>query len=165
MPSSRIAVIDVEASGFGRGSYPIEIGAVLPDGTSECCLVYPSPEWTHWDSGAEAAHGISRELLLAHGRPVRDVALRFNDLLVGQTVYSDAWSFDLSWLGALFEAADIVQRFRLESLTTLLTEAERDAWGAAKHRVTANLGLSRHRASSDALILQQTFEELRQRRA
>ena len=26
-------VIDVEASGFGKGSYPIEVGVVLPDGS------------------------------------------------------------------------------------------------------------------------------------
>ena len=27
-------MLDVEASGFGRGSYPIEIGLAFPDGTS-----------------------------------------------------------------------------------------------------------------------------------
>ena len=27
-------IIDIEASGFGRGSYPIEIGYHMPDGES-----------------------------------------------------------------------------------------------------------------------------------
>ena len=31
-PLVRAGVLDIEASGFGRGSYPIEIGFVLPDG-------------------------------------------------------------------------------------------------------------------------------------
>ena len=28
------AVLDVEASGFGAGSYPIEVGIAMPDGTT-----------------------------------------------------------------------------------------------------------------------------------
>lgn len=57
-------VVDVEASGFGRASYPIEVGFVLPNGHSFCSLIYPEPEWTHWDPQAETIHHISRELLL-----------------------------------------------------------------------------------------------------
>ena len=34
-------IIDIEASGFGRGSYPIEVGLVLPDGTPHCFLIAP----------------------------------------------------------------------------------------------------------------------------
>ena len=33
------AVLDIEASGFGVGSYPIEVGFVLPDGQSYCSLL------------------------------------------------------------------------------------------------------------------------------
>ncbi len=36
-------VIDVEASGFGAGSYPIEVGVAFPDGRSWCCLIRPEP--------------------------------------------------------------------------------------------------------------------------
>jgi hypothetical protein len=45
------AVLDVEASGFGAGSYPIEIGYIASDGTSYCTLIRPAPSWTHWDPG------------------------------------------------------------------------------------------------------------------
>jgi hypothetical protein len=37
------AILDVEASGFGRGSYPVEVGYVLEDGVSQCMLVRPEP--------------------------------------------------------------------------------------------------------------------------
>ena len=34
-------ILDLEASGFGRDSYPIEVGYVLPDGSSFCSLIRP----------------------------------------------------------------------------------------------------------------------------
>ena len=40
------AVLDVEASGFGRSSYPIEIGVVFPDGHAYCTLIRPESHWT-----------------------------------------------------------------------------------------------------------------------
>jgi hypothetical protein len=98
------AFLDIEASGFGRDSYPIEIGFVLPDGDAWCTLVRPEPDWTHWDPAAEALHGISRSLALRHGRPAVDVARELNRRLGGLTVYSDGWAHDYAWLALLFEA-------------------------------------------------------------
>jgi hypothetical protein len=46
-------VLDIEASGFGRDSFPIEVGYVLGNSESFCCLIRPAPEWTHWDATAE----------------------------------------------------------------------------------------------------------------
>lgn len=83
------AVLDIEASGFGRHSYPIEVGYVLSDGQAFCTLIRPEPEWTHWDPAAERLHHISRDLVLARGRPAVEVARMLNAQLVGQTVYSD----------------------------------------------------------------------------
>ena len=57
-------VLDIEASGFGRDSYPIEIGYVLPDGSGYCTLVHPEAAWTHWDPQAQRLHGITRVAVL-----------------------------------------------------------------------------------------------------
>ena len=46
-------VLDIEAPGFGRRSYPIEVGYLLPDGRAACMLVRPATGWTHWDETAE----------------------------------------------------------------------------------------------------------------
>jgi hypothetical protein len=35
-------IIDVEASGFGAESYPIEIGIALAEGSKYCALIIPS---------------------------------------------------------------------------------------------------------------------------
>src|SRR3954469_22423607 len=96
-----IPTLDVEASGFGAGSYPIEVGVVLADRRSYCSLVKPEPEWAHWDAAAEDVHGISRAMLMRHGKPAKLVADQLNAFLYGLTVYSDAWSHDYSWMSRL----------------------------------------------------------------
>ena len=106
-------VIDIEASGFGARSYPIEVGYVRPDGRAFCTLVRPRRHWTHWDAAAERVHGIARETLLRHGREVDEVAQRLNDDLAGLTVYCDGWAHDYPWLAALYEEAGLGPSFRL----------------------------------------------------
>ena len=150
-------IVDVEASGFGKGSYPIEVGLVLPDGTPHCFLIAPERTWTVWDREAEQVHGISREVLESYGRPLQEVAWRLNELLRDKTVYSDAWSFDMSWLGKLFDAANLPQTFRVAPLHELLQEHQLKAWDDAKEKVMQDFDLKRHRASSDARILQETY--------
>ena len=155
------AVLDVEASGFGRNSYPIEVGFVLPDGHSYCTLVRPEPHWTHWDEKAEQLHHIPRTIILQRGLPAQEVARKLNDKLRGQTVYSDGWSNDYSWIGALFDAADMTPQFKLENLRVLLDEEEANQWHIVKQQISAERGAQRHRASSDARLLQLTLQRLR----
>ena len=150
-------IIDVEASGFGPASYPIEIGLVLPDGSSYCSLLRPEPDWTHWDASAEKVHGLTRETLLKHGRPAQEVARELNERLHGQTIFCDAWYHDFNWLGRLYGAVEMHQAFRLEDIRTVLNEAEANVWHATKLGVIEDLQLTRHRASNDARVLQATL--------
>jgi hypothetical protein len=152
--------MDIEASGFGRGSYPIEVGYVLPDGRAWCTLVKPLPQWTHWDSGAEALHHIQRNSLLQHGRSPAEVASQLNQALAGLTVYCDGWAHDYTWLGALFDAAGQHPRFKLESAARLLDEQTLPRLDAALLQARQALHLQRHRASSDARVLQQALQQL-----
>ena len=154
------AFLDVEASGFGRGSYPIEVGAVLPDGGTFCTLIRPEPGWTHWDPCAEQVHGIARATLEEHGQGTREVAQMLNDRLRGLTVLCDAWAHDFVWLSLLFEVAERVPLFRLRDLRSMLTPEQTTAWHDTKLAVQAAAGLTRHRASSDARILQLTLQRL-----
>jgi len=153
-------VLDIEASGFGRNSYPIEVGYVLPDGRTRCTLIKPPPRWTHWDPAAEQVHHIERDTLLRHGRPAAEVAAMMNDDLAGQTVYCDGWAHDYSWLGALFEEAGSRPRFRLESIRRLLDDAHLAQLADAQQHAREELGLIRHRASNDARALQLALARL-----
>jgi hypothetical protein len=155
-------ILDIEASGFGRGSYPIEIGFVLPDGKAWCRLIKPEPEWTHWDDTAEEIHHLKRSILNLRGVPVQEVAAELNAALAGETVYCDGWGNDSSWLAMLFYFAGQPQRFRIDTLRTLLSDQQLDLWNDAKREVIRELALDRHRASSDARILQMTFQRTRE---
>src|SRR5262249_19417571 len=97
-PLSPPDVIDIEASGFGAGSYPIEVGLVTAEGERFCTLVRPASHWNHWDPKAASLHGISRQSLIEFGRPVAEVARALNEKLSGRTAYSDAWGYDFTWL-------------------------------------------------------------------
>ncbi len=155
-------VLDIEASGFGRHSYPIEIGYVLPDGRTRCTLIRPAQHWTHWDSSAEALHGITRAKLLLHGRSAAEVAQALNADLGGRTVYCDGWAHDYAWLGALFEEAGLSPHFKLETVGRLLDESRLSHLGEARASALAELGLQRHRASNDARVLQRALQRLAQ---
>ncbi len=158
-------ILDIEASGFGLGSYPIEVGIVMPDGRSWCSLVKPEPEWQHWDPSAAAVHHITRDNLQRHGRSALEVADALNDWLEGMVVYSDAWAHDYTWLNRLFDAANRTPHFRLENLRALLSESEAASWHELKRQVAMGMILQRHRASSDARLLQSTLKALKQQAA
>lgn len=155
-------IIDVEASGFGPHSYPIEVGVVLEAGTSWCSLIAPEPDWTFWDPAAEAVHHVPREVLLARGRPAAQVAQHLNELLAGVTVYTDGWVVDQPWLIQLFARAGLAQRFAVSALEMILTEPQMAVWHRVKDETVRALALTRHRASSDALIVQETWLRSRQ---
>lgn len=150
-------IIDIEASGFGVGSYPIEIGVALGDASLHCLLVKPLDDWTHWDREGEALHRISRRTLMRYGKPARDVALELNTLLRGQVAYSDGWGVDFPWLSRLYDSVSMVPRFRLETLASILSESQKRAWEDVKAQTFEDLSFQRHRASNDARVLQLTY--------
>jgi hypothetical protein len=154
------AILDIEASGFGLGSYPIEVGFVQPDGQTWCSLVRPQPDWQHWDPNAATVHNITREQLQISGRSPAEIVEVLNDRLRGLVVYSDAWAHDYTWLNRLYEAADRSPSFKLDNLRALLTDAEAARWHEVKREVAASMSLERHRASADARVLQQTLMAL-----
>jgi hypothetical protein len=162
MPSAdRPLIIDVEASGLRGASYPIEIGLALDDGHKYCSLILPEPDWTHWDAEAEQVHRIARDVLEAYGRPARAVAETLNELLATRTVYTDGWVVDKPWLTTLFYAARVPMQFHVSPLEMILSESQMACWHREKDAVLAGMD-SRHRASHDAWVIQETYRRTRQ---
>jgi hypothetical protein len=107
--------LDFEASSLGDDSYPIEVGWVFENGREESHLIRPAPDWTDWDDGAQAIHGIARARLIAEGEPHDTVARRVLDELAAHTVYVSAPSWDGKWLSVLLRAGGFprhAMRFR-----------------------------------------------------
>ncbi len=150
-------IIDVEASGFGPESYPIEIGLALADGCKYCTLITPAPDWTHWDEEAEKVHRIPRDILETYGKPMQTVVTELNELLRDQTVYTDGWVVDKPWIIKLFDQCRLQPSFTTSALEMILTESQMSIWHDTQDRIIRELDLKRHRASYDAQIIQQTW--------
>ncbi len=153
------AIIDIEASSLSSHSYPIEVGVALGKDIKFCSLIRPLTEWTDWCEQAEKTHMISRQDLEVYGKTTKEVASQLNQLLKGQTLYSDGWQVDKSWLTKLFYAARIEMQFQVSPLEMILSEKQMNAWHETKEKIIAKNKLTRHRASTDAWIIQQTYIE------
>lgn len=155
--SSAPIVLDLEASGFDPHSYPIEVGFVTADGKRFSRLIKPYPDWTHWCPEAESVHGISRSELLEYGKEGHVVAEELNQWLSSQTVYTDGWVLDKPWLIKLFDRARVPMGFWVSPLEMVLSEPMMAHWDEAKAMFQQNFDEPRHRASTDALFVQQVY--------
>ncbi|MBR9912146.1 MAG: hypothetical protein GYB33_17530 [Gammaproteobacteria bacterium] len=155
--NSRPNIIDIEASGFGHDSYPIEVGVVLSSGKRYSRLIKPFSDWRHWCEKAEAVHGIERQALLEYGTDPQVVARGLNNLLAGTTVYSDCWGVDKPWLETLFYRCGLPMNFFISPIESILAEPQMQYWQTTMEEARKALKLGRHRASMDALVIQETF--------
>ncbi|MCW8886913.1 MAG: hypothetical protein OQK12_16935 [Motiliproteus sp.] len=122
-----------------------------------CSLIIPHGDWTHWTEEAESYHHIPRDSLFKHGRSIDTVADDMNRLLQNQTIYTDGWVVDQPWVIKLFHQCRKQMTFRISPLEMILNETQMELWHETKQQVTEDLGIDRHRASNDALIIQQTY--------
>ena len=152
-------IIDIEASGFGGDSYPIEVGLVLSNGDKFCSLILPVDGWVHWNNDAEQVHHISRKKLQIYGKPVIQVANELNKLLEGMTLYSDGWVVDKPWLTRLFYASKTEMAFSVSPIEMILSEAQMAVWHEVKDQVITKYNIQRHRASNDAWVIQETYRQ------
>jgi hypothetical protein len=152
-------IIDIEASGFGSTSYPIEIGVVKFNGERYCSLIQPDPTWKHWCENAEKMHGISRTQITDCGKPSHIICAELNIFLAGTTAYSDAWVHDSPWLTSLYFSARMNRHFYVSPIETIASEEQLLLWDNTKIALQQHLNIPRHRASGDAYLIQQTYVE------
>ena len=145
-----IAFIDLEASGLGPKSWPIEVGWCFPQGLASSFLVRPDDSWprSEWDDRAEALHGISIGEIEDKGVPIKALCEKLNSVLAGKIVYSDAPDWDGFWLYRMFDAAHLRQRFTLFDFGDLLRRIAGDGLWEISERAN-RLHPHSHRASDD----------------
>ena len=156
----QIAILDVEASALGEGSYPIEVGLALVQGPTEplrtwSTMIRPTRVWLDdgfWSPASSRVHGISLETIKQQGCAVQDVCDWLNRLLKSTAIVAtDAPRYDQNWLDTLFRAAGREQLFNLYHFEVLTSGFSLD-----QHRHLTYL-LDRapipHRAGPDALRL------------
>jgi hypothetical protein len=156
---SRIAFIDLEASGLGTASWPIEVGWCFTTGRPDAILIKPDEDWAEeaWDPAAEILHGISRKKLARSGKSPGEVCARVNQALAGARVYSDAPDWDGFWLYRLFSAVKMRQAFKLLDFADLFDLVSPEAFAQAKEQAQAKAP-HRHRARDDVLHMRLLYE-------
>ncbi|TXR53598.1 hypothetical protein [Reinekea thalattae] len=152
------AILDIEASGFGKGSYPIEIGVATESGETFSWLVKPEDDWVHWNEEAAELHKISRQELFEKGLSCREIAQLLNEKFEGQTIYSDGWGVDSGWLALLFYTAGQSMYFKLDTLPKVMTQFQLEHWDLTKELLREKYGWQHHRAGIDAHLLQLTYQ-------
>ncbi len=155
---NKIAFIDLEASGLGPASWPIEVGWCFPDEEPEALLIKPADDWADeaWDHNAEALHGLSQQKLRKNGFGIEEVCQRLNAALGKKEVYSDAPDWDGFWLYRLFSAAGAKQGFDLRDFGELLRSFPPEKVSAAISAATQTAP-HRHRAREDVLHMQAVY--------
>jgi hypothetical protein len=175
--------LDFEASSLDKGGYPIEVGWVFASGGEESYLIRPAPEWTDWSAESEATHRITRETLIAQGRPHDEVARRMLAVLSGHNLYATAPSWDGQWLSKLLRGAGIPRHaLRLQdtdvaheaAMTPILREAgvaaseqpalAREILAQARQKDEAE-GDPAHRALADAKRELRVWRDVQERAA
>jgi len=114
--------LDVEASGFGDDSYPIEIAWSNEAGDIQRYLINPASisEWQSWNIESEKIHHLDRPRLERNGWDPEFVASRLTEDLHSKTVYTDAPDFDASWVARLFTAVKQPMPFHCDHIDELL---------------------------------------------
>lgn len=142
-----VVFVDLEASGLGAESYPIEIAWKCPEsGETDSFLINPDSVqgWSYWDDFAEELHGLDRQQLVAQGLSAKDACERLNARLSGRRLISDALEFDSFWVRRLFEAVGEKARFEVVGLDALLSAEQ-----LIQYRFVARSQFRRHRAMQD----------------
>ena len=85
------------------------------------------------------------------------MAKKLNNRLKGKTLYSDGWAVDKSWINRLFFAARVDMEFEVSPIERILSEKQMNVWHRTKDRILLESNLTRHRASNDAWIIQETY--------
>lgn len=153
---------DIEASGLGIDSYPIEIAWSIPSGEIRSRLIRPVSRWgNYWEPAAEDLHGITRDMIQQQGITAAEVAVLMNTDMDGRVLYFDGGDYDRRWLTQLFEAAGVQPNFEFGDFNTLLALAGvRDGSRRleSEMRARADIGdLKLHRAAHDVKFLQRWY--------
>ncbi|XQW86272.1 hypothetical protein ACOYR1_05970 [Thalassotalea piscium] len=154
-------MLDIEASGLGHESYPIEVAYVSSTGDRNSYLIKSTDEWINdglWCSDAESSiHKISQDMLAQHGIPPFVVANSLNEALSGKLVLCNDLDYDGVWLTQLFKAANVGVMFSLTDIRYLYEYLGESKTHNFKQSYDAIVPSTIHRALPDAQRFVEAF--------
>ncbi|MFK4132110.1 hypothetical protein ACI2KR_07405 [Pseudomonas luteola] len=159
-----LITLDIESSGLGDESYPIQFGVTYLDKAQGKLVtikedIKPAEGWDYWDSEAEEfIHFISRERLEG-GKSCRDACLILNKHLGDNEVIVDSVADDEFWLNKLFEEAGIQRTFYITNIEKYLLRefgVKSDIYEQKRERYEFS-----HDAGEDALIIYLIIQDVK----
>lgn len=164
---SRIRFIDLESSGLGRGSYPIEYGSCGFDLRPLGFLIRRREDFklSEWSPAAQSLHNISVDQLAEQGIDTEEAILRIShDLGPGVVSLSDNPDYDCQWLLRLspdLDSVDIypISLFQRQAQITALERHGYDRLSQATEKVRERYPHV-HRAGPDSLRAAALFKLL-----
>ena len=147
-------IIDIEASGLGNASYPIEIG-ITNGAENYSSLIKPLSSWVDWDLNSAKIHGICRETLVREGKEAFVVAEEVSALLNNQPVYCSNIGYDDFWLEILFKQTNVLQKFVVKNIYDLFEDkpGSLDEFNSKKEKLVGSSEFLNHRALDDARVI------------
>ena len=143
-------ILDIEASGTGDDSYPVEIAWIRLDGAQSFSTLINPDSVTGWDSWSSEAtlHGLTRDECCERGETVAYVARRVFQLMKDYPVFSDSPEQDQKWLEKLLSSAGYPCPERLMPIETMVPKRKRRG---LKDRLCARPDA--HTAAANCLML------------
>jgi hypothetical protein len=118
-----IMTLDIEASGLGDESYPIQIGYSFEEKgklVTKEFFIKPAEHWEYWDDEAEEfIHHIPRQAL-KNGLSIQDACEKLNLDLIGAEIIVDSKEYDVFWLEKLFSEAQVNMGFNIINIDDYL---------------------------------------------
>ena len=153
-----IWVIDFEASGLSKKSYPIEVG-ITNGAVHYTALIKPMSHWAYWEVEAEKVHNIALDEIMKNGEDPLSVANELNSIIKTSKIYCDNIQWDGFWLNALFSDNGISPTFQILDLQDILKTGRQWRLFETKINELEQSGkYSKHRALDDAKVIQSSLK-------
>lgn len=143
-------VIDFEASGLTRSSYPIEVG--ITNGViNYSSLIKPMIHWSHWNEEAESIHRITLDSIRSNGKDPLQVAIDMNSFLNTSIIYCDNIHWDRFWLNVLFSDNGLSPTFKILDIQDIIkTDLQLQRYEIKRNELYQSCVFQKHRALDDA---------------
>lgn len=159
-------ILDFEASGIMKGSFPIEIAWIRDSGTAISTLIQPSDNWLSnenlWSERSQNVHGIEKATLISEGLDIKSVIdLIVNDIKEYETIYSDNPSFEQEWLDRLFDEARISHNYIVRDFNVMLNNISDPYSMEGAYYQARKISPPTHRAQRDVEYLLTVYNILK----
>jgi DNA polymerase III subunit epsilon len=156
----KVLILDIEASGLHKDSFPIEIAYGDPkDSWVTSSLIRPHPTWNNglWDQEAITLTGILPELLQCAPLATQVTKNVAKDLSQADLILSDAPAWDARWLNRLLDLNPTPVNIKIEDFRATINKFNPLRKYLSTYKCLNIYDKSEHRAGGDVIRLLRVY--------